>query len=54
MSEERKPGRPVSERTLSRAKKAAMISNAEVTEVWNYWLTTMSPGEQARTRRDND
>lgn len=48
MSEERKPGRPVSERTLSRAKKAAMISSVEVTEVWNYWLTTMRAGSKRK------
>lgn len=41
MSEERKPGRPVSARTLSRAKKAAMIPDAAVLEVWNHWIQVM-------------
>lgn len=48
MSEERKPGRPVSERTLSRAKKAAMISSVEVDEVWSHWLTTMRAGSKRK------
>lgn len=41
MSEKRGRGRPPSERTLSRAKKSAMISDAAVTEVWEYWLQAM-------------
>jgi hypothetical protein len=41
MSEERKPGRPVSARTLSRAKKAAMIPDAAVLEVWTHWIQVM-------------
>lgn len=41
MSDKRGRGRPVSERTLSRAKKSAMISDAAVTEVWNHWITVM-------------
>ena len=41
MSEERKPGRPTSARTLSRAKKSAMIPDAAVLEVWNHWIQIM-------------
>lgn len=41
MSEKRGRGRPPSERTLSRAKKSAMISDAAVAEVWEYWIEKM-------------
>lgn len=41
MSEKRGRGRPPSERTLSRAKKSAMIPDSAVTEVWEYWIQKM-------------
>lgn len=48
MSEERKPGRPVSARTLSRAKKSAMIPDAAVLEVWNHWIQVMRIGARRK------
>lgn len=38
---ESKRGRPKSEISLSRAKKAASISNAQIQEVWDYWISVM-------------
>lgn len=48
MSEERKPGRPVSARTMSRAKKSAMIPDAAVLEVWEHWIQVMRGGSKRK------
>lgn len=48
MSEKRGRGRPPSERAISRAKKAAMISDAAVIEVWEYWTSVMRAGSKRK------
>lgn len=48
MSKERKLGRPISDKALSRAKKSAMISDSEVTEVWMHWITAMRTGSKRK------
>lgn len=48
MSKERKLGRPISDKALSRAKKSAMISDSEVAEVWMHWITTMRTGSKRK------
>jgi hypothetical protein len=48
MSDKRGRGRPTSERTLSRAKKAAMIPDAAVLEVWEYWISVMRGGSKRK------
>lgn len=48
MSEKRGRGRPPSERTLSRAKKSAMIPDAAVLEVWNHWIQVMRAGSKRK------
>lgn len=48
MSKERKPGRPISDKALSRAKKSAMISDSEVAEVWMHWITAMRTGSKRK------
>lgn len=40
MSESRR-GRPKSEKTLSRAKKAATVPEEFVQEIWDYWISVM-------------
>ena len=48
MSKERKLGRPISDKALSRAKKSAMISDSEVAEVWMHWITAMRTGSKRK------
>lgn len=48
MSEDKGRGRPPSERTLSRAKKSAMIPMSAVTEVWDYWIQVMRAGSKRK------
>ena len=48
MSKERKLGRPISDRSLSRAKKSAMISDLEVADVWMHWITAMRKGSKRK------
>lgn len=48
MSKERKLGRRISDKALSRAKKSAMISDSEVAEVWIHWITVMRTGSKRK------
>lgn len=48
MLEKRGPGRPPSEKTLSRAKKSAMIPDVEVAEVWEHWIQVMRSGSKRK------
>jgi hypothetical protein len=48
MLEKRGPGRPPSEKTLSRAKKSAMIPDAAVLDVWNHWIQVMRGGSKRK------
>jgi ribonucleotide reductase beta subunit family protein with ferritin-like domain len=41
MSESSKRGRPVSAQKLSRSKKAMSASEAEIQQVWDYWVSKM-------------
>ena len=41
MSESSKRGRPVSAQKLSRSKKATSVSEAEIQQVWDYWVSKM-------------
>ena len=41
MSESSKRGRPVSAQKLSRSKKAMSASDAEIQQVWDYWVSKM-------------
>ena len=41
MSESSKRGRPVSAQKLSRSKKATSASDAEIQQVWDYWVSKM-------------
>ena len=41
MSESSKRGRPVSAQKLSRSKKATSASDAEIQQLWDYWVSKM-------------
>ena len=41
-------GRPKSEKTISRAKKSAMIKDDEIALVWEHWLTVMRSGSKRK------
>lgn len=41
MSESPKRGRPVSARKLSRSKKAMSVPEAEIQQLWDYWVEKM-------------